>query len=357
MAGAPRLINRSGVEEDRFMALLFIDGFSGQDVTYKYDFGSSGAYTATTGGSSRIAGGYYGSGSAGNYNKTITASTRVFAGIGYQPGINLMISFFGDTGVTQHITVRRNSGTGRIEIRRGNEAGTLLATGTTTLLSGVWNYIEASCTISDTVGEVHVRLNGSPTDEVSYTGDTKNGGTATTIDKVMFGNEGNSSLAGNLVADFYIANDTGSAPNNNFLGDVVVRTLVPSGNGNSSQLLGSDGNSVNNYQLVDERPSSSSDYVGSPTSGQKDTYAMADLPAGVTNVYGMQINGTMAKSDASVAQSRLLLRSSGTDYNGTTRTLNTTFQAYYEFYETDPATGVAWTSSGVNNMETGMEVL
>lgn len=338
------------------MALLFIEGFSGQDVTYKYDFGSTGNYAASTA-SPRIAGSYYGDGASGAMNKTIAASSRVFAGVGYRAGNFCVLSFFGDSGVTQHITVRRNNTTGRLEIRRGNEAGTLLATGPTALLTGVWNYIEVSCTISDTVGEVHVRLNGSPADEVSYTGDTKNGGTATSIDKVQLSFEGASGLAGNQIADYYIANDTGSAPNNNFLGDIVVRTLTPNNNGNSSQLMGSDGNTTNNFQLVDERPASSSDYVGSAIAGQKDTYAMADLPGGVTGVYGVQITGTMAKSDAGLAQSRLLLRSGGTDYTGITHTLNTSYQGYYEFFENDPATGTTWTIAGVNSMESGMEVL
>lgn len=338
------------------MALLFIDGFSGQDLTYKYDFGSSGNFNTATS-TPRIAGGYYGDNCTGAWTKTIPASTRVFVGIGYRAGLNFDITFFGDSGATQHITVRRNNTTGMLEIRRGTSGGTLLATGTTPLLGGVWNYIEASCTVSDTIGEVHVRLNGSPTDEVSYTGDTKNGGTSTSIDRAQINFEGNTGLAGNSVADLYIANDTGSAPNNNFLGDVAVRTLVPNGNGNSSQLVGSDGNSTDNYLLVDERPPSSTDYVGSATPGQKDTYALANLPGGVTNVYGVQISGSMAKNDASLAQSRLIVRSGGTDYSGTTRTLNTTYQGYYEFYETDPNTSTNWTASGVNNMEAGMEVL
>lgn len=335
------------------MALLFMDGFGGQDTAFKWSFGSN-AYTMFSS-SPRTPGGYYGRlvNNGEGFIKTFAASAQVFVGFGLNSTSSVSLSFYGDSNVTQHITVMRNV-SGLIEIRRGSSSGTLLATGTTTLFSGLWNYIEVSCTISDTIGEVHVRLNGSPTDEVSYTGDTKNAGTATTIDAVRLININN---ATSYFSDLYLLNSTGSAPNNNFLGDVVVRTLSPSGNGTYSQLTGSDGNQTDNYLLVDERPYSGTDYVGSATIGQKDTYAMTDLAAGVTTVYGVQLNGLMTKSDASFAQARYVLRSGGADYGGTTRTLTTSFVGYYELYEQDPSTSTQWTPAGVNSMESGMEVM
>jgi hypothetical protein len=328
-----------------------MDGFAGGDIATKWDLPSQSIVTANT--APRTAGNYYGDGNTnGRLYKSITASTKVIVGSGLYINGGQYIQFFGDSGATAHISVVHNTTTRLMEIRRGASNGTLLATGTQQVFDATWNYFEVSCTISDTVGEVHVRLNGSTTDEVSYTGDTKNGGTATTIDTVRW-EIGSASR----IADVYILNDTGAAPNNNFLGDVVVRTLSPSGNGTYSQLVGSDSDSINNYLLVDEHPFSSTDYVGSPTTGQKDSYAISDLPAGVTTVYGVQVSGQMFKSDATVAQSRLFIRSGGTDYGGSTRTLITSPVNYYEYYSTNPATGLAWTPSDVNNLESGMEVM
>lgn len=333
------------------MALLFMDSFAGGDIAYKWDLASTTVSSASAG--PRIAGCYYGAcGTSAKLYKTIPVSSKVIVGFGLYCTGGPSLNFYGDGGTTLHITVIRNSTSGVLEIRRGGGTGTLLASGTQQIFDSQWNYIEVSCTISDTVGEVHVRLNGSTTDDCSYTGDTKNAGTNTTIDKVYL------AMGSNMrVSDFYILDGTGSAPNNSFLGDVVVRTLAPSGNGTYSQLLGSDADSVNNYLLVDELPFSGTDYVGSPTTGQKDTYAMADLPAGVTNVYGVQINGLMAKSDATLGQARLLLRTGGTDYGGSTRALTTTFTGYYDLYEKNPVTTVAWTPGDVNSMESGMEVM
>lgn len=329
------------------MALILIEGFS-DDSMAGWDTGSGtygGIYTSDP----RVPGGFYGRlNSIADLRKSFTAASEVFVGFGLTGASDICVSFLGDTGTVQHISVVRNNTTGFLEIRRGPYNGTLLATGTTGLGSAAWNYIEISATISDTVGEVHVRLNGLSTDEVSYTGDTKNGGTNDTVDKVWFDRDA-------YVSDIYILDGTGST-NNTFLGDVAVRVLHPSGNGNSSQLTGSDSNQTDNYLLVDESPFSSSDYVGSATANDKDTYAMGDLPASVSTVYGMKLSGMMHKSDAGVMQSHMVLRSGGTDYSADSQVLTTTPTGYTQLYEQDPATTAAWTVSGINNMEAGMEV-
>ncbi len=333
------------------MALLFMDGFGGGDGSFKWDVSVLNITPETT--NPRLPGGYSVRLLSTTLSKSFTAATKVIMGLGIRSASSCQVSFYGDAGATTHITVVRNVTTGVLEIRRGASGGTLLASGTQALANDQWNYIEISVTIADAGGEVHVRLNGQTADEVSYTGDTKNAGTATTVDRITIPGAGTATY----VADVYILNDTGAAPNNAFLGDVVVRTLSPSGDGTYSQLLGSDGNSVNNYLLVDEHPYSGTDYAGSATVGQKDTYAMADLPAGVATVYGVQLNGFMVKSDASLAQARLIIRSGGTDYGGTTRALTTTYTGYYELYEQNPNTAAAWTPANVNNMESGMEVM
>lgn len=333
------------------MALLFMDGFGGGDGSFKWDVVTNN-YTPETV-NPRLPGGYSVRLLSTTLSKSFTPASKVIMGFGIRSNAACNVSFWGDSGVTRHITVIRNATTGILEIRRGTETGTLLASGTQSITNDQWNYWEVSVTIADAGGEVHVRLNGQTTDEVSYVGDTKNGGTSTSVDRVFIPGPGTVTY----VADVYILDDSGPAPNNTFLGDVVVRTLSPTGNGAFSQLTGSDGNQTDNYLLVDEHPYSSADYVGSATVGLKDTYAIGDLPGGVTTVYGVQLNSMMAKSDASLASARNVLRSGGTDYTGTTRALTTTYTGYYELYETNPATTFAWTPTDVNGIEAGMEVM
>ncbi len=340
------------------MALLFMDSFvtASNDFVHKWNSTSSYQSLGNTTPSPHVSGGAWASFYGTTAAKTVTASSKLIVGCAcwYGAGTVGELAFLGDTATTKHISVTRNTTTGFMEIRRGAYNGTLLATGSVAVPVGAWIYTEVSVTISDTVGEVHVRINGEGTDNVSFTGDTKNGGTSTNLDTFSLYAGGSTFL---YICDVYICNDTGSAPNNTFLGEVAVRALSPNNNGNSSQLLGSDGNSTDNYLLVDEKPFSGSDYVGSPTTGQKDTYALADLPAGPTTVYGVQVNANMLKSDAGVGQSRLLVRTGGSDYGGTTRSLSTTAVTYSELYEQNPNTSSAWTTANVNGLEAGMEVM
>lgn len=88
----------------------------------------------------------------------------------------------------------------------------------------------------------------------------------------------------------------------------------------------------------------------------RDTYAFGDLPVGINTIYGLQLSGYMAKSDTSTAYSKNALLTGGSLYYGATRTLGTSYTVYNDVFETDPATGAAWTNSGVNSAEAGMEV-
>lgn len=335
------------------MTLLYVDGFAHGQVNRWIAAGnnviqSSGmAQTA----SPRTTGGYYGLGNANNSDckRAIPASAEVITGLGlYLPSLGrTVMAIWGDTAATQHLTLLVN-GSGLLELRRGTSAGTLLATGTTVISANQWRYYEMRCTIADSGGICQVRLDGAVTNEIDYVGDTRNAGTLTTIDAVSL-----RGLTNARYADWYICNALGST-NSGFLGDVAVRTLVPTGDGATSQLVGSDGNSVSNWQQVDELPSSGTDYNGTATVGQKDTYAITDLPAGVTSVYGVQVAALMAKSDAGAASAKPVTRVSGTDYAPDTIVLTTSYVESLKTWDLDPA-GAAWTPAKVNGMEIGME--
>lgn len=97
------------------------------------------------------------------------------------------------------------------------------------------------------------------------------------------------------------------------------------------------------------------DYVGSATIGQRDTYALADLPT-VTQIFGVQNNFIGAKSDASSGNAKSALLINSALYYGATRALGTSYVPYSDIYDTNPDTSTAWTDTVVNGMEAGMEV-
>lgn len=331
------------------MTLLHMDSLSLGDSVLRYS--GVGSTRLTT--SPRWTGvGYTQMSASGLLPKNFTAAATVISGVAFQTtGTQVgQMSFYGDAGATQHITIRYLA-TGTIEVRRGGVAGTLLTSASTGILHvGTWNFVEAKVTIADSGGIVEVRVNGSPTPLINFSGDTRNNGTNLTIDRVAIGADGQVQLA-----DWYICDGLGST-NNDFLGDVRVHCLQPNANGNYSQLVGSDGNSTDNYLLVDESPYNTTDYVGSATVGQKDSYGLPDLPAAVSTVFGVQEVAVVAKSDAGAASIKQLLRASGTDYTTSAALLSTSYTELVNLRETNPATGVAWTPAGVNGAEIGVEV-
>ena len=156
------------------------------------------------------------------------------------------------------------------------------------------------------------------------------------------------------VDDLYVCNGAGTS-NNDFLGDVAVYNLLPNGNGFYSQFVGSDADSTDNYLLVDEAGNPvTTDYAGSPTDGNKDTYTFQDLPVSSGTVLGTQVGMYAAKSDTLAKSIRSVARLSGVDATGTDHTLQTSYDIHDDIYETKPGGG-AWTIADVNNTEFGAE--
>jgi len=286
---------------------------------------------------------------AGGYLKKVFAPvSQVFVGFAMfqdaSPTPNqAFLTILGDNSATSHLTVQFTNTT-TLTVARG---GTTLASATVTQRTAWGNYFEVSASIDDTVGQCIVRVNGVTV--INFTGDTKNGGTNTTIDAVAIGDYG----AYNQVCyfdDLYLCDSTGSAPYNTFLGEVRISTLSPNGAGSSTQFTPSSGA---NYTTVDELPYSTADYV-SGTSGQTDLYATSDLPGGAGTIYGVQTNAMVKKTDAGNISGKTAIKSGSTTYYGTTTATGTSDTTITDTRQVDPNTSTAWTSSGVNAIEIGI---
>jgi hypothetical protein len=260
--------------------------------------------------------------------------------------------FRGDNAATDHVNVKHTTDQ-RLQIYRG---GTLLDQTAPNLVAfNVWHYIETKTALADAGGRIVVRLNGLTV--LDFTGDTKNGGTDTSIDSIYIGEgTGNTSGQGFYFDDYYMLNGAG-AVNNDLLGDCCVYALFPNGNGNYSQWVGSDGNSTDNYLLVDENPDpNTSDYVENSTAGNKDSYPMSDLPGTVTGVQGVIARAYASKSDAGAQVMRQFARVSGTDYAGADFAPSQgSYNTFSEIWELNPATSALWTPAQLNGAEFGIE--
>ena len=331
------------------MALLFIDGFDAADMSTKWSVNSNSTSSTTT----RFSNGRslgLGSGGTRYVTKYFAASAEVyicFAASGLASGFNgiTFMYVYTDGGLSVQLSLQSNSN-GSISLMRG---GTQLAVTAAGLLFSTWSYIELRAKIDPSAGVATLKVNGNI--EANFSGNTKNTGTSNNVDGIAFTNSG--TLGGVLLDDLYILDATGSAPYNTYLGDVRVYTMSPSGAGNTTQFTPSSGA---NYTTVDELPYSAADYVSATGPTTKDTYAMADLPAGVSTIYGVQTNIIAKKTDAGSIAIKPIVRSGGTDYAGATTALPASDATIIDVRSQDPSTSAAWTSAGVNGMEAGMEI-
>lgn len=348
------------------MALLYCDSFdhyATADIALKYPVHTIGA--ATDGPS--ISAARFGNGMRMQYsNVTPGATTSTRRAIDGLSASTVIVGFayFWTTqttndvtivslyeGTTQQVTIRQNS-SAQLYAARGSTA---VATMTTSLSVNTWYYIELKTLVSAS-GTVDLRVNGASV--ATFSGNTLNGGTGS-ITTLQLGPAPSTAIAGTLdyrLDDVYLCDTAGSAPNNTFLGDVRVESLYPNANGNSSQWVGSDSNSTDNYLLVDETTPASADYVGSTVVGDKDTYNYTALTPVAGTVHGVQIIPYAAKLDAGTRTIVNVARSGSSEADSSARTLSTTATYYPTISELNPATGLAWTITEINAAEFGVKV-
>lgn len=340
------------------MALLEVEGWDHRqvtptkpgwlnDATFNFVAGRTGGFGVRS---------FSGVGSPLTYTlpAPITGGAAVIVGVSslwvsaFEGGPPNLLSF--REGVTTHVGIRINNTTGQIEAVRGT---TVVATSAITVPLNAWTHVEAKVSVADAGGTIVVRLNGSPTPVINFTGDTRNGGTAGQVDNILL--RISSSNTSHTLDDFYVLDTTGPAPLNDFIGDHKIETLVPNGAGAFTQLAPTG--AAANWQAVDENPPSATDYVGTAVAGQRDTYQHTDLatPSGV--VRAVQPIAFAHKSDAGAAAVKFLIRSAGgTEQLGAAQQLSVTPNTFHagEIRTLDPD-GAALTVGSVNSMQFGIE--
>lgn len=341
------------------MALRMVDSFdhyATADITGKWTArtGTNNAISASNGRRSTSSWRTTSLATAQHLTKTLDAQATWVIGFSYT--ISLL-------GAVIEICSFLDAGSKQVELRlladgtlRVTRNGTTLATGTAALSAGTTYYIEFKVTINDS-GSYEVRVDGSNTNHPNSTGDTQNTANAT-ANQVRIGD----ALAPGTNTpnidfdDLYICDGTGGV-NDDFLGDVRVDAYFPIGNGNSSQLTGSDGNSTDNYLLVDDASQDGdSTYVQSSTATNKDTYDVTGMSHTPTDIYGLQVNMFAKKDDSGARSIASVIRSGGSDNDGTTQALGTTYVDYMQISQTDPNTAAAWTKANFAAAEFGVKV-
>jgi hypothetical protein len=233
----------------------------------------------------------------------------------------------------------------------------LTAGGTTrwtqSIKHGDWHYIEIKTTIHNSTGSLYLKWDGEAV--LSLTGiDTQVSGTAQ-ITNFLLGGTGGSYRTPNCAFDDLYVCDTSGSNNNDFLGDVRVQSIFPTGAGNTTQWTPSAGN---NYACVDDTtPNADTDYVSETTTGEKDTYAFGNVTPTSGTVKGVQVLIHNRKDDAGSRTIAPVYRPVSTDYDGTAVAVLDGYTYIREITEVSPATSAAWTIAEINGAEFGVKLV
>lgn len=288
----------------------------------------------------------------GDEGVSLTLDARATWIVGGAFKINLLGStrflFTLKDGATFHVGLGVRAD-GVLGVFRANNSTELANSGAFALSVGGMYYIEFKCTIGDTgVGAYEVRVDGTARIGPTAGADTRNGGNATAN---IVSIETTGSVTAYDVDDVYICDTSGSV-NNDFLGDVQVKCVLPTAAGATTNFTPSVGA---NYECVDDATLDEANYNSSSTVNHVDTFVFGDIPAAGT-VKGVQVWGGMQKSDTDPRSAALMVRPDATDHAGASQTLATSWLGYREIFETNPDTSAAWSPAAVNATEFGYKV-
>jgi hypothetical protein len=237
---------------------------------------------------------------------------------------------------------------GRLAITVG---GTTLAAGTTSLLTSTYYYIEFKATIDNASGSASCRIGGSA--ECGATGvATRQTGNSSAN---RFQLAAHADFNGGSFDDLYVLDGQTSGAHD-FLGDMRVETLYPSGDGVHGDFAVTG--AASGHAAVAEHPEDGdTSYIASSTPGQKSSFSYTDLSSTPTSIAGVQLNVVGRKDDAGSRSLASLVVAGGVDYDLPALPVYDSYSHAVAVLEENPATGAAWTAGDVNALEAGVTLV
>lgn len=349
------------------MTILFTDSFShyaSADIPKKWTANVGGATINSTAG---VRGGgamLYGTGNVSVKKAIGSTRTALMQGARFKfatlPTSTIQADFmnFRDSvGAGPQVVLRVNAA-GKLEVTRGAN-GTILGTGTTVLVTGVWYYIEFKATINNTTGAVKVVLNGnsaSPEINVSSVNTSATGNN--NADTFVVGEAGNGTPQ-TTMCDYYAGDTNGSAPQNDLLGDIRVDCYFPNSDGATLNFTPNSG-TVHYNRVNEAAPDGDTTYNQDSTANDIDLYGYQSMSHTPVTIFGTALNLIAEKDDAGARSINFATKSGATTYTGFSSAIGlstSSYLCYQEIRQLDPATSAAWTKTGVNSAQFGPQAI
>jgi hypothetical protein len=225
------------------------------------------------------------------------------------------------------------------------EPPTLFGTSTQALVPGAWNHVETKILLSDTVGTVEIRVNGTTVLNLSNLDTIEDVGADVRSFQIC-----NADLSGAGILRYFFKDlvlwDTTGTQNNNFLGTCTIYTLTTTADV-AFPWTASTG--TTGWDLIDETTPNDADYISAadPPPALSE-FTLSDLPLDVVSVKAMIQVVRAKKIDGGDGNIQTGLKGTLID-SGANRPITSTFTYWYDISELSPDTGVTWTPVEVNN--------
>lgn len=246
---------------------------------------------------------------------------------------------------------------------RPRDSADILATTATPIVNDTYYFFEFVFTIHGSTGAVELFINGASA--ASATGiDTDESGLtnwgAVSLGRVQQYTDTATNAANYLdFDDFYVLDDTGTELNAR-LGDVRVEYIA---NQTDAVAIGTNqgwtpSTGTDHGALVDEStPDDDSTYISATTAGLRDSFNYPAISISAGTIHAVIVAPCARKDDSGLKELSTVVRSGGSNYDGTAQSVSTeTYKYYPQIYAVNPATGVAFTVAGVNAAEFGCKV-
>ncbi len=251
---------------------------------------------------------------------------------------------------------------GGISLTLNSNRSLTIKRGVTTLASssaGVvplddWCYFELKIVCDNTTGSYEVDIDG--VDVLSATGvDTQSNSDAFYNVVRFHGDQSSTSPAyGVRIDDFWVCDSTGGA-NNDFLGPgILIATIKPNGDGDSTSWTPDTGNT--NYTQVDEEVQVTGNYVEDSTPNNLDLYEYEALPS-ISSLKAVQVISEIHTTEPNDWTFKTVVKHSTTEDEDAGQPLgDSEITGFTRIMEENPVTTNVWTIPDVNSLQAGVKV-
>ena len=261
---------------------------------------------------------------------------------------------FGAASATGLIFSFRDAGSNQVSVGLDNLNRVYVAVGASIVATSApnvwalnaWYFLQLRASIANAGGNIQVWLQG--TKIIDFTGDTQSTANNYVNQWQLSRNNNNTDLANVIIYD-----EVGNAPNAR-TPETRIFADLPTGAGAATAWTPSAGA---NWQNVDEQPNDGdTTYNSAAAAALDDLYGFpAGTIPGASVVYAVAHEFDVRKDDAGTNDVDSLIRSGGTTYaKGTPVGLTSTWQRFRAVWDTDPATGAAWTVANANAAQVGI---